>query len=125
MKIFNVSLRVVITQIAELPDNPPDPPSPSKEPFCDDPQVKTEKMLDRYMDRLEKIQNAPPARFPGYFPGVESADAASMVKNVKVQAETFEDLEAILRMFSDTAKALHAVPDSILGGAVPTIPSMG
>jgi hypothetical protein len=115
MKIFNVSLRVCITQIAELPDNPPEPPPEEKKPFDDDPVNKQEKMLSKYLDRVERM-NAPraPTAFP--FPGYASefTDGASMTRNIKISAETFEDLSAILKKFSDASKTLPEVPDSML-----------
>lgn len=115
MKIFNVSLRVVISQVAELPDAPQDSESQPPQKFNDDPLDKQEKILDRYMTRLEKIQ-APPMR-PGYFvPGIDQ-DGASMSQNVRIVAANFEDLSAILKKFDDTAKSLPAVPDSVLQNA--------
>lgn len=70
-------------------------------------------MLDRYMDRLEKIAAGGASPFPGmFFPG-ENADGASMSQNVKITAESFEDLSAVLKRFSEAAKGLATVPDSL------------
>ncbi len=122
MKIFNVSLRVSITQIAEIPDNPPEPAIPVKEPFNDDPLDKQEKILSKYMDRLEKIQAEPSPlqEFRGgiVFPG-DKRDGASMSQNIKISAETFEDLSAILKKFSDVSKTLPTIPESLLTSALP------
>lgn len=125
MKIFNVSLRVSITQVADIPDNPPEPPSPEtkNEPFNDDPLHKQEKILNSYLDRLEKIQQPP--RFMVGIPG-ELGEGASMAQNVKITADDFEDLSAILKKFSDVAKQLSRVPDSIVAAAAdPLFPPIG
>jgi hypothetical protein len=128
MKIFNVSLRVVITQIAEIPDNPdmPAEPEPEKfDPLNDDPMKKQKQFLDKYMERAEKLMVGGPRPFPGmlaaYSP--DQQEGASMSRNVKVQAETFEDLSAILAKFNEAAKSLHAIPDSLLEASVPHAPS--
>ena len=118
MKIFNVSLRVQINQIAHIPDNPAEPAP--KEPFNDDPLDKQKKILDSYMDRVERM-NAPRLVGPGF---ATESESASMNRSVQVQAETFEDLSAILQKFSDTLKQIPAVDPSLLKVAEPTIPSM-
>jgi DNA-directed RNA polymerase specialized sigma24 family protein len=100
VKIFNVSVRVSITLIAELPDNPPEA---TKQPFSDDPLKKAEALFDR----AEKFMAPRPP------------DGAQMTQNVRIQAETYEDLQAILKMFADTVRAIHKVPDSLL----PTMPA--
>lgn len=46
-----------------------------------------------------------------------------MNRNVRVQAETFEDLSAILQKFSDTLKTIPEVDSSLLKVAVPTAPA--
>jgi hypothetical protein len=115
MKIFNVSLRVVIMQIAEIPDNPHTPEPPASEKFTDDPLDKQEKLLNKYMDRVERIQRGPVAVFPGL--GVEQQDGASFSKNVKIAAETYDDLAVVLKQFADTAGKLRAVPDGLLTDA--------
>jgi hypothetical protein len=117
MKIFNVSLRVQINQIGEIPDNPPDLPVKEKEPFDDDPVNKQEKILNKYLDRVERM-NAPRPVMPGMFYGNES-DGASMTRNIRISAETFEDLAEILKKFSDIAKTLPEVPDSVVPSASP------
>lgn len=107
MKIFNVALQVTITQIAELPDNPP------TAPFNDDPLKK----VDQFFERAERIMapRPPMIGMVGY-----GSDGASITQNVRIQAETYEDLQAVLRMFADTVKAIHKVPDSILKDAAPS-----
>ena len=56
MKIFNVAIRVSIQQIAVLPDDPTDGDAkPAKEAFNDDPLDKQDKILTKYMDRMEAI----------------------------------------------------------------------
>lgn len=45
MKIFNVSLRVQITQVAEIPDNPEVPAPEPPQSFNDDPLDKQEKIM--------------------------------------------------------------------------------
>jgi len=124
MKIFNVSLRIVITQIAEIPDNPPETPDfprqglEVREKFDDDPVNKQEKILNKYLDRVERM-NAP--RLPMAFAGIRRSknDGASMTRNIKVHAETFEDMSEILKKFSDAAKTLPEVPDSLLTSVPP------
>jgi|SRR5882724_333617 len=118
MKIFNVSLRVQITQIAQIPDNPESPSPQEKQPFNDDPLDKQEKIMNKYFDRL--------AAFQGPVGGVVFAtesEGASMNRSVKVQAETFEDLAAILQKFSDTLKHIPEVDSSLLKVAMPTMPA--
>lgn len=51
------------------------------------------------------------------------SEGASMNRNVRVQAETFEDLSAILQKFSDTLKTIPEVDSSLLKVAVPTAPA--
>jgi hypothetical protein len=111
VKIFNVSLQVQITQIAELPDNPPEL---EKKPFNDDPLKKAEALFDR----AERIMAPHPVMVMGVYPG--QSDGAQITQNVRIQAETYEDLQAILKMFADTVKAIHKVPDSILRESMPT-----
>lgn len=117
MKIFNVSLRVQITQIAEIPDNPATEPPPEKERFTDDPMDKQEKVLNKYLDRLVDIQQ------PRGLAYASESEAASMNRSVKVQAETFEDLAAILQKFSNTLKEIPAVDPSLLKVSQPTAPA--
>jgi len=62
------------------------------------------------MDRIEKNMVAPRMVFP--MPN-EVNDGASFGRNVKVAAETYDDLAAILKQFADTANKLHAVPDGL------------
>lgn len=127
MKIFNVSLQVRITQIAEIPDNPEVPAEPETEkfdPLNDDPMKKQEKFLNKYLDRAEKLMAPTPRIGPGMFAfAPDQMEGASMSRNVKVQAETFEDLSAILAKFNEAAKTLHAIPDSLLASSIPPIPS--
>jgi hypothetical protein len=108
LKIFNVSLRVSITQIAELPDNPPDP---TPKPFNDNPLKQAEALFDR----AERIMQPRMAMAIPY--GDAGSDGAQITQNVRIQAETYEDLQAVLKMFADTVKAIHTVPDSILRDA--------
>jgi hypothetical protein len=109
LKIFNVSLRVSITQIAELPDNPPEvtPESRSIDPL---------KVQERLLERAERMM-APRIAMPGTFYANGESDGAQFTQNVRIQAETYEDLQAVLKMFADTVKAIHTVPDSILRDA--------
>jgi hypothetical protein len=72
--------------------------------------MKQQKMLDRYMDRVEKLK-APRAIGIAY-PGEH--DAQTMTENVRIAAETFEELQAILAKFHAVAKQLPAVPDSVI-----------
>jgi hypothetical protein len=118
MKIFNVLLRVQISQIAELPDNPP--PDPTPKPFNDNPLKQAEALFER----AERIM-APRLPMPGFGMFAPEQDGAQFTQNVRIQAETYEDLQAILKMFADTVKAINKVPDSLLREAVPTLPSMG
>lgn len=117
MKIFNVALRVSITQIAELPDNPT---AEVPKPFNDNPLKQAEALFER----AERIM-APRPPMPGFgaYPG--ESDGAQLTQNVRIQAETYEDLQAILKMFADTVKAINKAPDSLLRDAVATFPSMG
>lgn len=118
MKIFNVAVSVSILQIAELPDNPP--PEATPKPFNDNPLKQAEALFDR----AERIMAPRAPMLPGYaYPGEN--DGAKMIQNVRIQAETYEDLQAVLKMFADTVKAIHKVPDSILKEAIPTAQSFG
>lgn len=119
MKIFNVSLRVQITQVAELPDNPP--PDPAPKPFNDNPLKQAEALLER----AERIMAAPPRPMPGMFYAGGDSDGASYTQNVRISAETYEDLQTVLKMFADTVKAINKVPDSLLREAAPPMPSFG
>lgn len=113
MKIFNVSLRVSITQIAELPDNPPDTPA---HPSLSDNPLKAAEAL---FDRAERIMAPRPIPgVPGFGMYGTESDGASLTQNVRIQAETYEDLQAVLKMFSDTVKAINKVPDSLLSSAM-------
>jgi hypothetical protein len=117
MKSVNVSLRVQITQVAEIPDNPPsDVPEPSK-PFNDDPLDKQEKIMTKYLDRLATMHQAPGMAY------TRESESAAMNRSVRVQAETFEDLSAILQKFSNTLKEIPEVDGSLLKVAVPTMPA--
>lgn len=117
MKIFNVRICVQINQIAQIPDNPE---STGPKPFNDDPVDKQAEMLDKY---LGKVANAFGARSPIGMVATEG-DRAEMTRNVNVAAETFEELQAILAKFNDTAKTLIAVPDSLLAVHDPSITPM-
>jgi len=117
MKIFNVSLQVIISQIAELPDNPPEP---TPKPFNDN----LLKQAEALFERAERIM-APRPVMPG-FGAYGKQDGASMRQSVRIQAETHEDLQAVLKMFSDTVKAINKVPDSLLRESTGIIiPSIG
>lgn len=108
MKIFNVWLRVSILQIAELPDNPPEPTAPK--PFNDNPLKQAEALFER----AERIMAPRPMVVPGFAMHPEQSEGASLTQNVRIQAETYEDLQAVLKMFADTVKAIQKVPDSLL-----------
>jgi hypothetical protein len=115
---------VQITQIAEIADNPPEPPTEVREKFDDDPVNKQEKILYKYLDRVEKM-NARPV-LPGLAYANEFTDGASMTRNIKISADTFEDISEVLKKFSDAAKTLPEVPDSLLTSVPPQImPMMG
>jgi hypothetical protein len=116
MKIFNVSLQVRITQIAQIPDNPTDPEPRAKEPFNDDPMDKQEKILNKYLDRVAAIQT-PHAAIPS------EAESAMLTRSIRVQAETFEDLQAILQKFNAVTKEIPTVDESLLKVATPIVPS--
>lgn len=117
MKIFNVSVCIEINQIGEIVDREPETPQPAK-PFNDDPLDKAEKMLDRY---LEKANLVSPRRMDllGF------GDSTRMTENIRVTAESFEDLQAILRKFHATAKELPTVPDSLVRQANNFTPAIG
>ena len=115
MKIFNVSLRVSITQIAELPDTPLETPT---KPSNDNPLKQAEALFER----AERIMMPRPMMPGAFYPGGDS-DGAQITQNIRIQAETYEDLQAVLKMFADTVKAVHAVPDSILRDALGVLPS--
>lgn len=117
MKIFNVSLRVSINQIGEIPDNPPTETPLSKQPFNDDPVDKQEKMISKYLDRMAEMQTP---RAPGF---ASESEGAAMNRSVRVQAETFEDLSAILQKFSNVLKEIPAVDGTLLKVAIPVVPS--
>jgi hypothetical protein len=114
----------MITQIAELPDNPEPPATEEKKPFSDDPLDKQERLMDKYLEKVAKIQNRPPGGMfmaPPY-PN-EHSDGASLSQNIKITAADYDDLAAILKKFSDAARELHAVPDSVVSAAagMPTV----
>jgi hypothetical protein len=113
VKIFNVSLHVQITQIAELPDNQP---TDVPKPFNDNPLKQAEALFER----AERMM-APRVVMPMGYPAEN--DGAQLTQNVRIQAETYEDLQAVLKMFADTVKTIQKVPDSILKEAVPIAPS--
>jgi hypothetical protein len=115
MKIFNVSLRVDIAQIAEIPDRPIETNESSRKPFSDDPLDRQEQLMDKY---LGKLANIAPPRLPGYYPGAGGQDGASMAQSVRISAESFDDLSAILKQFDRVVKELHPVPDSIVRSAL-------
>jgi hypothetical protein len=108
MKIFNVSIRVQIDQVLEIPDTEPEPAK--REPFNDDPLDKAEKIMDRYIQKTG-LGRAPLVAMP--FPGMGS-DGTMMTENVKVQAETFEELQNILMKFHMKFQELPAVPESLI-----------
>jgi hypothetical protein len=110
MKIFNVSIHVSISQIGQIPDEPPEPET--KKPFNDDPLDKQEKIMDKYLDRISHLMGKGQHIFAGGFPGDEM-EGASMKRNIRIVAEDFEELQGILSKFNETAKQLHAVPDSL------------
>jgi hypothetical protein len=116
MKIFNINVRVTATQIAEIPDNPPEQLPPAKEPFNDDPIDKQAKMIDRYMDKMAKLMGSSPV--PGLFGpnGPEGGEGATMSRNARIAAGSFDDLTAILQKFSDTLNGLPSVPESLMPG---------
>lgn len=112
MKIFSVRIHVEIGLVATLPDELPETTAPPQ-PFNDDPLDKQSKMMDDYLNKAAKIFNRGPAVFVPGMPG-QGGDSASMTRIINVQAETFEELQAILQKFNQTAKELPAVPDSLL-----------
>lgn len=117
MKIFNVNLRVTIQQMGELADRetetPVEPPKPS---FNDDPIDKAEKMLNKYLDRAVGPRGVVAGPM-GFYPGEQ--DGHTMTENVRITAESFEELQAILAKFHAVAKELPAVPESLIRQAIP------
>ena len=110
MKIFNVAIRVSIQQIAVLPDDPTDGDAkPAKEAFNDDPLDKQDKILTKYMDRMEAIAGPQVPRMV-----TPQGDSAGMVRNVRIAASDFGELQKILAAFDETIKKLPAIPDSLL-----------
>jgi hypothetical protein len=122
MKIFNVSLRVTIQQIGEIAEHEPEMPVevPKPELFSEranlDPIDKADKMLNRYLDRALGSRG-PVGVLIGSYPGDQ--DGQTITENVRIAAESFEDLQAILAKFHAVAKALPSVPDSIIRQAIP------
>jgi hypothetical protein len=118
MKIFNVNVRVTMTLVADIPDNPEPAPAPVKEKFNDDPLDKTEKVMNKYLDRVERMNRGPRHHRRGFptFPGMPGGEpeGASLSKNVAVTAENYRDLNAILEQFAAVAESLPAVPDSVM-----------
>jgi hypothetical protein len=115
MKIFNVRINVQINQVAQIPDNPE---NTGPKPFNDDPVDKQSDMLDRYLGKVAHVFG------PRSPMGASEGDRAEMTRSVNVAAETFEELQAILAKFNDTAKTLVAVPDSLLAAHDPSITPM-
>jgi hypothetical protein len=118
MKIFNVSLRVTIQQIGEIVDHEPDTPvdAPKPELFSEranlDPLDKADKMLNKYLDRALGPRG-PVGVIPiGLYPGEQ--DGQTITENIRIAAESFEDLQAILAKFHAVAKQLPAVPESLI-----------
>ena len=117
MKIFNVSVCVEINQIGEIVEREPETP-PAAKPFNDDPVDKAERMLDRYLEKA----NLGGARILGF---AAAGDSTRMVENIRVTADSFEDLQEILRKFHTTVKALPTVPDSLVRQASNFTPAIG
>ena len=122
MKIFNVRVRVDIVLVTTLPDELPEPTTPRAHvPYNDDPVDKQAKMMDEYLNKAAKVFGARgPALYVPGMPG-DGGDSASMTRSINVQAETFEELQAILQKFNQVAKELHAVPDSLLTAHNPSL----
>lgn len=121
MKVFSVSIQVRITQVGvvvDAPETPAGEEAPKK--FNDDPIDKQEQMLNKYLDRVANIQGprlvsmnaAPPS------------DSHMLTETVRITADTFEDLQAILSKFHAVAKELSPVPDSLLQDTARFIPSV-
>jgi hypothetical protein len=125
VKIFSVSIRVNITQVGEVMDSPESPASEENVPptkFNDDPVDKQEKMLNSYMDRIERMQSPSLTRMPFAAP---PSDSHQLTETVRITANTFEDLQAILSRFHAVAKELQPVPDSLLRepNFIPSVPA--
>ena len=78
------------------------------------PLDKADKILSKHFDRLGIGGGARIAPGMVIGPYGPEADSASMHRNVRITAEGFDELQAILAKFNDTAKQLAAVPDSLL-----------
>jgi hypothetical protein len=123
MKIFNLNIRVTATMIAEIPDLPAEPGPEEKKPFNDDPLDKQAAVMDRYLDRVEKMMNG--AGRPGVFIMGQDPDGASTAESVRIAVANFDDLQAVLKKFSETLHALPAAPDSLLASMQPGWPMPG
>jgi hypothetical protein len=116
MKIFNVSLRVTIQQIAEIAEHEPEISETKSELFSEranlDPIDKADKMLNKYLDRALGPRGPVGVLPIGLYPGEQ--DGQTITENVRIAAESFEDLQAILAKFHAVAKQLPAVPESLI-----------
>lgn len=113
MKIFNVSIQVSISQIGEIADREPEP-----KPFNDDPVDKQAQVMDKYLGKLVRMM--PPSFGPS------GADGQSMNESVKIVADSFEDVQAILGRFHKLAGDLPAAPASVVEQAMnPPILGLG
>jgi hypothetical protein len=123
MKIFNISVRVTATQIGEIPDMPAEAPADEKKPFNDDPVDKQDAMLTKYMDRIEKLMGRGPGF--GMLGFATEVDGASSSESVRIAVSSFDDLQAVLKKFSETIHGLPAAPDSLLASIQPGGPTPG
>jgi hypothetical protein len=122
MKIFNLNIRVTATMIAEIPDLPAETGPEEKKPFNDEPLDKQERIMEQYLNRVEKMMGG---RGPGLFVMGGEADGASMCESVRIAVGDFDDLQGVLKKFSETVHALPAAPDSLLASIEPGGPMPG
>ena len=113
MKIFNVSLSVRISQVGEIRDSETES-TESPKPFNDDPLDKADQMMSKWMKNLAPRIPSPQGPFYVGSYAAGEGDSQTVTENVRINAETFEELQAILAKFHAVIRALPAMPDSIV-----------